>query len=82
MLLNCSFPALQERPDEEAKWCVGGRGPCHWGFTPFVEHKSHLSRIRTGAAPVAFDASVDRAWREVVSTPGPRGGAGAKSLPH
>ena len=40
---------------ELARTCVGGWEMCRKGSTAFVEHKSHLSQIRTGAALVSFD---------------------------
>lgn len=43
----------------------GGWEMCREGSAPFVEHKSHLSQIRTGAALVCFDVPLGEGLGEV-----------------
>lgn len=44
--------------DVHVWWWWGG--VCREASAPFVEHKSHLSQIRTGAALVLFDVPLGR----------------------
>lgn len=50
-----SFQACKSGADGISQEVCGGWEMCRYGSAPFVEHKSHLSQIRTGAALVHFD---------------------------
>ncbi len=54
-LTDIHFKLANQGQMELAKKCVGDEGCVAKGSTPFVEHNSHLSQIRTGAALVRFD---------------------------